>query len=321
MTHFCHVTNLETLLIHPSLPQVSASRQDLNCRLMVDIAGTSLSTEDIAILRDPRVGSLILFTRNYENPAQLRRLCLDIHECRPDLKIAVDHEGGRVQRFRLGFSEIPPMRSLGALYRKNAPTALSAAYHFAELMASELALCHIDFTFAPVLDLDYQHSSVIGNRAFTSDPATLVQLAKAFCAGLHAAGMPAIGKHFPGHGFVEADSHTELPVDNRSLEVMALADIQPFAEHATIGLDAMMTAHVVYSEVDAKPASYSSSWMHYLRKTLNFNGLIFSDDLSMVGALQAGDITDRCRAALDVGCDILIICNDREAVKRVLASG
>lgn len=288
---------------------------------MVDVAGTHLVAEDREVLRDPRVGSLILFSRNYENPAQLRRLCGDIHTLRSDIKVAVDHEGGRVQRFRHGFSEIPPMRALGALYRKNIPTALAAAYHYAELMANELCQCDVDFTFAPVLDLDYQHSEVIGNRAFTSDPETLAALAKAFCAGLHEAGMPAIGKHFPGHGFVAADSHTDLPVDERSLQDLEASDLKPFAAHAHINLDAVMTAHVVYPQVDAEAAGYSSAWLTYLRQTLGFHGLIFSDDLSMAGAVQAGDINRRCRKAYAVGCDVLLICNDRAAVLAALENG
>lgn len=305
--------------MHTSLPLVNRHRNDCTRRLMVDIAGTALSGEDREILSDPRVGGLILFTRNFQNREQLIALCQEVHQLNPAIKIAVDHEGGRVQRFRAGFSEIPPMRTLGALYQQSPTLARQASEQYARLMAKELREVGVDFTFAPVVDVDFGLSEVIGNRAFHRDPAILIDLVSAFSQGLHAENFPTIGKHYPGHGFVRADSHTDLPKDGRSFAEISANDLMPYLHHQKIVMDAVMTAHICYEKIDAAPASFSRFWLDYLRNDLGFTGLIFSDDLSMVGAHHVGSIVDRCRAALSAGCEVLLICNDRLALKQALS--
>jgi len=283
--------------------------------LMIDIAGTELSDLDRERLRHPLVGGIILFTRNYVSREQLAALCDEIHALRePRLLIAVDHEGGRVQRFREGFTRLPAMRRLGELHAQDAAAGLAAARAVGELLASELLACGVDFSFTPVLDLDYGQSTVIGDRSFGRDPAVVAALANALVEGLHAAGMKSCGKHFPGHGHVAADSHVAIPVDERSL-----AQLQEDIAAFRLGrVDAVMPAHVIYPAVDHRPAGFSPVWQKMLREELGFDGVVFSDDLSMEGASVAGGILERVQAAWDAGCDMLLVCNAPEAAGQVL---
>ena len=283
--------------------------------LMIDIAGLELSDLDRQRLIHPRVGGLILFARNYQSPEQLTRLTGEVHALRtPPLPIAIDHEGGRVQRCREGFTRLPPMRRLGELWEHSPPEALKAAHDIGYVLAAELRQCGVDLSFTPVLDLDWGRSGVIGNRAFHSDPEVVSQLAGALIDGLRRAGMVACGKHFPGHGWAEADSHVAIPVDERRLVELA-PDIEPYRR---LKLDAVMPAHIIYSKIDDKSAGFSKYWNDYLRKKLKFDGVIFSDDLSMEGASVAGDRVDRAQAAWSAGCDMLLMCNSPEAVGEVL---
>jgi len=284
--------------------------------LMIDVAGLELTDLDRERLVHPLVGGLILFSRNYQSPEQLARLTAEIHALRsPRLPIAIDHEGGRVQRCRAGFTRLPPMRRLGEMWESGPDEALTAAREVGYLLAVELRACGVDMSFTPVLDLDWGHSTVIGNRAFHADPAVVVQLAGALIEGLRSAGMVACGKHFPGHGWAAADSHVAMPVDERSLAELA-PDLEPYRR---LKLDAVMPAHVIYPQIDARPAGFSPVWIGKLRKEFAFDGVIFSDDLSMEGASVAGDIVDRVNAAWDAGCDMLLVCNAPEAVGALLA--
>lgn len=281
--------------------------------LMLDIAGTWLTAEDRHLLRQPEVGGLILFARNIEHPQQVRELCAAIRAERPELLLAVDQEGGRVQRLRQGFVRLPSMQALAA-----APDAARLAEHCGWLMACEVLAVGLDFSFAPVLDLDHGRSTVIGSRSFGSDPARVSELAGAFIRGMRAAGMAATGKHFPGHGWPEADSHVAIPRDERSLETIRACDLQPFVALAG-QLDGIMPAHVIYPQVDAQPAGFSRRWLQdILRGELGYQGVIFSDDLSMAGAHVAGAADARVAAALDAGCDMALVCNDRAAAELAL---
>jgi beta-N-acetylhexosaminidase len=287
--------------------------------LMLDLVGTSLTAEEAITLQQPEVGGLILFSRNYTDPAQLEQLMQAIRSIRPDLIVAVDQEGGRVQRFRDGFTRLPAMAVLGHMYQRDPVEACVSAHELGWLMAAELRAFDIDISFAPVLDIDWQQSSIIGDRAFASTPETLAKLALAFMQGMHEAGMAATGKHFPGHGWVQADSHLELPVDERDEAHLEQYDIQPFKYLITHGLDAIMPAHVVYSQVDVEPAGFSSYWLkEKLRKQLGFSGVIFSDDLTMEGASIAGSYAQRCQKALDAGCDMVLVCNQPRQALEVL---
>lgn len=286
--------------------------------LMLDIEGTELSPAEAKQLESPQVGGLILFSRNYENPQQLSALMQSIRTLRPDLLVAVDQEGGRVQRFRAGFTPLPPMAVLGKLWQEDAPRAIACAHELGWLMATELRRYEIDISFAPVLDLDWGQSSVIGDRAFDADPEVVTLLAGGVMSGMHEAGMAATGKHFPGHGWVKADSHIERPVDERELEAIEAQDLRPFAALIRRGLDAVMPAHVVYSRVCPEPAGFSSFWLQeVLRRQLRFDGVIFSDDLSMEGASQAGSYADRCDRALAAGCDMVLVCNNPDGAREV----
>lgn len=287
--------------------------------LMLDIEGTALTAGEAEQLKSPHVGGLILFSRNYENPEQLTSLMASIREHRPDLLVAVDQEGGRVQRFRDGFTRLPPMAVLGRCWHENPHHAIACAHELGWLMATELRQFDIDISFAPVLDLDWGQSSVIGDRAFGVDPEVVVQLAGGVMAGMHEAGMAATGKHFPGHGWVRADSHLELPVDERSYAEIEEQDLLPFAALIRRGLDAVMPAHVVYSQVCSAPAGFSDYWLQQvLRQWLHFDGVIFSDDLSMEGASQAGSYAERCDRALAAGCDMVLVCNNPSGAAEVL---
>ncbi len=285
--------------------------------LMIDVEGTILSQSDRKRLLHPAVGGVILFARNFESPEQVKNLTKEIRLLRsPQLLIAVDHEGGRVQRFRSGFTPIPPMLSLGELWESNSEAAAVEAKHYGALIAQELLEVGVDFSFTPVLDLNYGTSEVIGNRAFHRDPATVSYLAAALCEGLNSEGMIGVAKHFPGHGFVEADSHVAIPIDTRSEQEITAQDIKPFQFLVDKGIEAIMPAHVIYPAVDKYPAGFSSIWLQrWLREKMGFKGFIFSDDVSMEGASVAGaTFVERARAALNAGCDGVLICNHMHEV-------
>ena len=288
--------------------------------VMLDVATTKLSDEERSILKHPLVGGVILFSRNYSSPEQLHALVREIHAVRePKLLVAVDHEGGRVQRFRDGFSILPAVRKIGQVYDQDKAQARKLAREHGWLMASELRAMEVDFSFAPVLDLDYSHSEIIGNRAFHSDPKIVADLGFHYIEGMHEAGMAATGKHFPGHGFVAADSHVDIPIDERDMERLQHHDMVPFAKLVNNGLSAIMPAHIIYKQIDKRPAGFSEYWLkEILRKQLGFQGVIFSDDLSMEGASVAGSYPERARAALDAGCDMVLVCNNPEAAVEVL---
>jgi len=287
--------------------------------LMVDLAGTAITAEDREILKHPLVGGVILFTRNYTDPRQLETLVADIHAARtPPLIVAVDHEGGRVQRFRSGFSVLPAARRIGHEYDVDARAGLELARQMGWLMAAELRSCGVDLSFAPCVDLDYGVSEVIGDRAFHSSAAAVSQLALAYMHGMRDAGMAATAKHFPGHGAVVADSHTAAPVDRRELVDMD-DDLTPYRRLIANGLPAVLAAHVLFPAVDDAVASASPHWIReILRGELGFKGVVFTDDMSMAGAAVAGDIVVRSRRALAAGCDMVLICNSRPSVVTVL---
>jgi beta-N-acetylhexosaminidase len=289
--------------------------------VVLGIEGTGLTAADRERLMHPLLGGVILFTRNYEDPAQLDALTAQIRALRtPGLLISVDHEGGRVQRFRDGFTAVPPMRTLGELWQRDSAAAQDEAWRLGNVIARELRSHGIDFSFTPVLDLDFGASAVIGDRAFSDDPGTVTELALRLCRGLRAGGCAAVGKHFPGHGFVAADSHHETPVDERPLSELLARDLVPFAALAKAGLEAVMPAHVVYPAVDDKPAGFSRVWVEdILRGRLGFDGLVFSDDLGMAGACGAGDIVARADAAIEAGCDMVLACNELDAADELLS--
>jgi beta-N-acetylhexosaminidase len=283
--------------------------------LMVDVAGKSLTPEDRELLRHPLVGSVILFTRNYEAPEQLAALVADIRSLRsPPLLVAVDHEGGRVQRFRNGFSVLPPARRIGLEYNLDAKQGVQMARAMGWLMAAELRSFGVDFSFAPCVDLDYGVSEIIGDRAYHADAEIVSKLALATMQGMKQAGMAATAKHFPGHGAVVADSHLALPVDRRDLPDLA-ADMLPYRRLIPNELAAVMMGHVLFPAVDPVPASFSRRWVgEILRGELDFRGVVFADDLTMEGATVMGGVVARAEAALDAGCDVLPVCNRRASV-------
>ena len=304
---------------------------DLHSPVVLDIAGTTLNADDRRRLTHPLTGGLILFARNWRDRAQLTELTSEIKSIRPDLLICVDHEGGRVQRFRTdGFTHLPPMRVLGEMWMddgKRGPgsgalTATDAATAAGHVLGAELRACGVDLSFTPVLDLDHGGSSVIGDRAFHRDPRVATVLAKSLMHGLLLAGMHNCGKHFPGHGFVKADSHVDVPIDKRSLKAILADDAKPY-EWLSTSLASVMPAHVIYPKVDAQPAGFSARWLKdILRLQLGFTGAIFSDDLSMAGArlINGAEVTyaEAAGVALNAGCDMVLLCNQSEAGTRTV---
>lgn len=289
-------------------------------RVVVDIAGTELTGDECDLLRHPEVGGLILFSRNFSSRAQLRALTASIRALRhPGLLITVDHEGGRVQRFREGYTRLPAMRALGAAYAADHERGLDLARSEGYLLALELLEDGVDLSFTPVLDLDFGRSEVIGDRAFSDDPGVIAAVAGALIEGLRAAGMASVGKHFPGHGWAEADSHVAIPVDERKRASIEEIDLAPYRALIPKGLAAIMPAHVIYPQVDDKPAGFSRVWLkQILREGLGFDGLIFSDDLTMEGASAAGGVIERARAALDAGCDMVLVCNRPDMARKLV---
>ncbi|MCA1804962.1 MAG: beta-N-acetylhexosaminidase [Xanthomonadaceae bacterium] len=290
--------------------------------VMLDVAGTALSEAERELLRRPAVGGVILFSRNFVSPEQVAALVTDIHALRtPRLLVAVDQEGGRVQRFRDGFTRLPPARRLGELFDQDPRRARQLAEVSGWLMAAELRAIGIDISFAPVLDLDYGVSTVIGDRAFHRKPEVVAELAQAYQRGMGEAGMAATGKHFPGHGAVVADSHHELPIDERPFAELEFDDLLPFERLAHQGMKAMMAAHVIYRDCDSRAAGFSPFWLRtVLRERLGFQGAIFSDDLNMKAAACAGDYPARARTALGAGCDMVLVCNAPEQARQVVES-
>lgn len=287
--------------------------------LMFDLVGPALHQEEKELLLHPAAGGVIFFTRNYENPRQIAGLVESIRALRPQLLIAVDHEGGRVQRFREGFTSLPPAARYA---ERSAPEEIASTLETAGwLMAAELRAVDIDFSFAPVLDVERGVSQVIGDRSFSRDAEAAGEYALAFSLGMKRAGMASVGKHFPGHGAVALDSHHALPQDPRPFSEISAIDLQPFRKLIGQGLEGVMPAHVVYSQVDDRPAGFSGRWIgEVLRKDLAFEGAVFSDDLAMEGASFAGGYPDRARLALDAGCDMVLLCNRPEAIGFVLES-
>jgi len=289
--------------------------------IMCDIAGTKLTIDDKRRLQHPMTGGVILFTRNYSSLQQLTDLTTEIHSLRiPSLLVAVDHEGGRVQRFKNDFTRLPAMRELGKIWDENPIRAHRLAQLTGYVLAAELRSCGIDLSFTPVLDIDYQQSCVIGDRAFHRKPQVIGELAHSLMKGLKLGGMEAIGKHFPGHGYIQEDSHIEMPVDKRSYADIKMDDLIPFREMIKHGLAGIMPAHVIYPKIDSQPAGFSTVWLQkILRSEFEFDGCIFSDDLSMEGAVVAGNIVQRAEIAFNAGCDMVLVCNDPHAADKLLA--
>jgi len=289
--------------------------------VMVDIEGFKLQEHEKDRLMDSMVAGVILFSRNFESAEQIKKLTQEIHDLRhPKLLIAVDHEGGRVQRFRDGFTHIPPMRVLGELYNRDEKHSYEVAEKVGWLLAAELLSVGVDFSFAPVLDLDYGGSKVIGDRALHANPIAVGNLAFHVMKGMRKAGMASVAKHFPGHGFIEADTHLEVAVDERSLAEIQQHDIQPFLRLIENGVDAVMPAHVIYPHVDKNPAGFSEQWLQkILREQCHFEGAIISDDMSMKAAMEYGTASERVTKALQAGCDLVLVCNDPIAADEVLS--
>jgi beta-N-acetylhexosaminidase len=289
-----------------------------NASIMLDIEGTSLTDEDKKLVKSPHVGGLILFSRNFENKDQLIDLCFEIKSIKPEILIAADQEGGRVQRFKDGFSEIPSMQRLGDLVAHDAEKGLSMCRKTGWLMAAEMIATGIDLSFAPVLDIDRNTSSVIGDRSFSEQVEVVINSAKAFILGMAEGGMAATGKHFPGHGGIEEDSHEEAPIDKRTLLELQAHDLMPFKEISDL-LDGVMTAHITFPEIDELAVSFSKKWIQdILRGSLNFKGIVFSDDLSMKGAEIAGNFKNKARLSIEAGCEMILVCNNRSGALEVL---
>jgi beta-N-acetylhexosaminidase len=297
--------------------------------ITLDVLGLELDAEDRRRILDPLTGGVILFGRNFANRKQLSKLTADIKKLRPDVLISIDHEGGRVQRCKVdGFTHLPAMRKLGELWiatsksthpAESAALAMAAATACGYILASELRACGVDLSFTPVLDLDFDRSGVIGDRSFSRDPQIVFALAKSLNEGLRLADMANCGKHFPGHGWAEADSHVAIPVDERSLKEILNEDAKPY-EWLDLSLAAVMPAHVIYPKVDQHPAGFSKIWLHsILRQELGFEGVIFSDDLSMEGASVAGSVVKGAELALEAGCDAVLICNRPDLADQLLS--
>jgi len=288
--------------------------------MMLDVESTALTNEDREILEHPLLGGVILFARNYENPKQVKSLISEIHAVRKTpLLIAVDQEGGRVQRFREGFTRLPAAADLGVVYNDDRKLALQLAEHTGWINAAELREVGADLNFAPVLDLDYETSSVIGDRAFHRSPEVVADIAHSYMRGMEQAGMSAVGKHFPGHGAIAADSHETISIDERSYNDIRNDDMLAFERMIHFGLPAIMIAHIIYTQCHDQPAGFSGYWLRdVLRGELDFQGAIFTDDLSMQGAAALGDIVARAQASLEAGCDMFLVCNDRDAAIKVL---
>jgi len=286
--------------------------------LMLDIEGTQLTQQDVECLIHPSCGGLILFARNFQSAAQIESLIESIRAIKQNIIIAVDQEGGRVQRFKQDFTRLPPLAVLGRLFADNQSLAKHRALQFGELMALEVLSVGCDISFSPVLDLGLDTSQIIGDRAFAEDEQTITQLAGAFIAGMNRAGMAATGKHFPGHGSVVEDSHIAIPIDDRDEQTIFNNDMQPFIKLKD-ELLAIMPAHIIYSQIDSQPAGFSEVWLKQkLRNQIGFNGVIFSDDLSMKGAETAGDFSQRADIALAAGCDMILLCNNPQQTLKIL---
>jgi len=288
--------------------------------IMMDLRGTTLENDERKLLLNPLVGGVIYFSRNYESPEQIAALSKEIHGLRdPSLLIAVDHEGGRVQRFQDGFTRLPALQLVGERYSNDKKAGLKLAEKAGWLMAIELRAVDVDFSFAPVLDVSKGVSQVIGDRSFHRDPECVAELSRAYMHGMRDAGMAAVGKHFPGHGAVKEDSHLAIPFDRRRFEDIQMDDMVSFERLIHAGLAGIMPAHVIYPAVDDKPAGFSSIWLrNILRQQLEFQGVIFSDDISMAGAEVVGGYVDRAHCALEAGCDMVLICNNQDAAIEVL---
>mgnify|MGYP001156994954 FL=1 len=285
---------------------------------MIDIESVLLSDEDINVIKNPHVGGIILFERNFKSRDQIKDLCANIREVKKEILIAVDHEGGRVQRFKNDFTHIPPMQSIGNIAKSNHDKAIKLANDIGWLIASELISCGVDISFTPVLDLDIDMSTIIGNRAFSDDPQIVIDLAESLILGMQDAGMVATGKHFPGHGGVKEDSHIQTPIDSRELDELFKEDLKPYVILQNL-LGGVMSAHLTFPKVDNNAVSFSYFWLTtILRQQLGFEGVVFSDDLSMKGADVAGNYSDKAQKALDAGCDMLLVCNNRKGVIEVL---
>lgn len=289
----------------------------MNGPLLIDIETTTLTDTDRLLLQHPAVGGIILFARNIASPEQVMDLVREIRAISPDLLISVDQEGGRVQRLIQGFTRLPPVGTLGSLYDKSPEQAIESAQQLGWLMAAEVKAIGIDLSFAPVLDLNLNRNQVIGNRAFHSTTQAVSHLARAYCLGMQKAGMATVGKHFPGHGYVELDSHYALPKDDRSAEQILL-DAQPFVDLSPF-LTAVMTAHIVYHAFDEAPVTFSSHWLQtILRQRFHYTGIVISDDISMAGAKCYPTVLDAACQALAAGCDLILVCNDRKAVESLV---
>ncbi|MDG2018503.1 MAG: beta-N-acetylhexosaminidase [Porticoccaceae bacterium] len=288
-------------------------------RLMLDLAGTELLPAERELLKNQYVGGVILFARNIDNRLQICRLVEDIRSCSEHILIAVDQEGGRVQRFKQGFTDLPPMQLLGDLVQSNSDRGLELARDCGWLMASEVLACGLDISFAPVLDVDRNHSSIIGDRAFSDNAEQVILAADAFISGMNEAGMAATGKHFPGHGGVVADSHLEAPIDHRTMAELEARDLKPFISLAN-DLAAVMPAHITFPNIDSSSVGFSEYWLQQiLRSNIGFEGVIFSDDLTMKGADVAGGYIEKSDMALAAGCDMILVCNCPEGARDVLA--
>jgi beta-N-acetylhexosaminidase len=288
--------------------------------IVFDLKGFELDAEEREILQHPLIGGVIFFARNYESPEQINQLATEIRKAKKTpILLCVDQEGGRVQRFRNGFTRLPPVGQLGLLYDNSPNEALRLTKICGWLMAAEVLAVNVDISFAPVLDLELGINPAITSRAFHHDPETAIKLAKTYTLGMREAGMAAVGKHYPGHGSVRVDSHLDLPVDLRSMEEVSAKDLIPFAKMITAGMEGIMAAHILFSAIDPMPAGFSKYWLQdVLRKQLHFNGMIFSDDLIMQGADVIGDFPDRARIALEAGCDMALICNHRDNLVKTI---